>query len=376
MYEIILIGVILIAVILGIAMYTQGSMPFREVERNIAKEEVSKGILDFKTVPNINGEKYKMGKGGLLERCPCADGYECSVEDGNICKVKEGGSCSSSSDCSSNSFCFNTICTVKPDILGDDNSLYLRSTPMVLHNNRFSVPRNWWDLTDVIDICPSPKEPNLYYVLTEQGRIFRLDANPKINGKIEIAQVTKIDRMIFFDKHFYGIAKGYMYQLENEVDRVWSWGKINKLYNENISFWEIIDITTVEDLLILTTNKGIYSYEKNKNEWTGPSDFHRIVYGRNRNFYIVQHTDGKIFYHQNEKVHELDGDIIDFAVAKDNDHTIYILYGNNICYANVYDRKDGADDISIRLLGNVKRIMSHNNSLWGFSTAQRFDLSS
>lgn len=386
MYAIIVFGIIAIVVVVALFAYQNKQNAARELqfaERQYAEKTKGIDTLPSSAYQRIRDKeqddlKNKRGVGELLDPCPCAEGFECSVGDGNICKVKEGGTCRVTSDCSSSSFCFNALCTVKPDVEGD--RLILRNTPMLLQSNRFTVPRNWWKFTDIVDICQCPKEANMYYLLNDQGRIFKVDINPKVNGTIEISQVTKMESIFFYDKHYYGISKGFLYQLENENDRVWNWGKVNKLYGEcfspdNFLGEEVFEASTVDDLLILSTDKGTFQYEKSKNEWSiFEEDIKRIVYGRTRNYYIKETKDRKIIYHQNGKEHELDDTILDYAVSRDNDHIIYLLYPNNTAYINIYDRKEGgADDVSIRILGKVNRIFTFKDHLWALSINERFD---
>lgn len=366
MYQILMIGIFLTLLVFGFLSYSK--FQERQSVRMLMEEKepmFAKGVSSIQREREREKDNYK---GKLMESCPCSEGYECSAEEGNICKIKEGGTCSLDSDCSSNSFCFNALCTLKPK----SNNLSVRSTPMFLKRNRFVVPKNWWEMNDIVDICKVNKDEEAYYLLTENGIVIKSDVNPRINGHIEKAQITRMDRILSFDKKYYGITNGYLYQLEDDMERVWSWGKINKFYTMDMSQLSIYDADVVEDMIYLYTNQGIYTYTKSSNEWTGPdAETKRICYGRNQNVYVREDTEGNLAFHQNGKTHPLSGDIIDFAVDKDNDDTIYLLYRNNVCYANIYDKKDGgADDVTVKLIGSVKRIIAFPKMVWGISTFQ------
>ena len=340
-------------------------------------------------------EKERKILGGLMNNCPCADGYECSVTEGNICKIKEGATCRFDSECSESAFCFNSACTVKPAL--PEDRLVIRNTPMLLNHNRFTIPPAWWKITDLVDACQSLKDLNAFYVLTDQGRIFKVDTNPKVTGVLEISQVTKMESIFTYDKHYYGLAGGFLYQLENENERVWNWGKVNKFYKQNIAAYEIYSASTVDDLILLFTDQGLIKYDREIDEWS-PSNpnssekekegeegedeedkgeeekIRKIVFGRNRNIFIQEDHKGKIVFHQNGVNHELDEGIIDFAVNKENDHIIYVLYPNKTCFVNIYDRKDnGADDVSMKILGKAEKIMAFKGSFWGLSSTEKYD---
>lgn len=430
MYPIIFLGIFLILCIVGYVLYTKrgSTLSLTEKSKDTDKWLVS-SVGDTRNAEK-NVDHKEASYVGLHNGCSL--GQEWSAVD-NGCKIKEGGSCDKSCNCVPSSFCFNSICTPKPFNMPQ---LTIRNTPMRLEDNRFMVPKNWWSFTDISSICPrinmssgsnmglgsgsgssmgkndSLKEKE-FYLVTEQGRIFRTNLSNDVNNKIEQPTTLHhiINHMFVYENKYHGIGNGFLYKLVDENAKIWSWSKIHRLYSKDIVGIQIFDGVVVDDHLILTTNEGIFDYSSNKtgnysqaiqfpnNEDDDDLDINglenrldsvskgtwvktpyvKIAYGADKNRFIVQNESGLIEYYEIDsnsqaKKRTLSGDIIDFALSKTDPHVIYLLNKNNVCYEHIYDSNNGSEDSSVRLLGLVKRIITQNNNVWGFSTSKTFDL--
>lgn len=376
-------------IVVGYFIYIS-KQPKREKKKSddlVEKESgASRDIIQYG-----KGDIPNFGRGRLLEPCPCSSGYECSADDGNVCKIKDDNTCKVNNDCVASSFCFDNICTPKP-MLQNTYELKVRNTPMLLKNGRFMVPKTWWGLNDVTSICPLLKQhggEKQYYVITEGGRIFRTDLSSNASNRVEMPRASRISHLFVYGNDYYAIGDNSLYKLVNENAAVWNFSKIHRVFNRDIIGVEMIDGSVVEDRLILTTTEGILSYQKSYKEdnddemesgnWT-KTDFVKIKYGADMNRFIVQDKNDNIFYHEvdsmsKDKVRKLEGDIIDFDLSKSDPHVIYVLHRNNVCYEYHYDSNSGTEDSSVRLIGNIRKIISEGASIWGLSTAKTYDFS-
>lgn len=349
------VWVAILATILVVAyiMFSRGSV-------EAPREEWKKSIH----APVIRGDAV------LDEACsstnPCAEGYYCS---NGTCKIKNGRSCAYTSECSNTSFCFHGVCSTRPTVV---QNLVLSNTPMVLEGTRFQVPSSWWNLRDMIDICPSPTDLDAFYILNTQGYIYRALQN-NMQGHVEIPQMTVMRRIFTVGRLIFGTYEGGLYQLEDEKDRTWSWARINKLYGKDLTGHYISHLSSVDQVLSLITPNGILTHDSRRpNQWEEKPDILDITYGRTRDIYIARYRDQSLIFHQGEKEHVLPPETVDWAVNRQDDQVVYLVTDQGDCFSQSYRTKDGADQSSLRLIGGVRRIVFYQK-LWAISAYTVFD---
>jgi len=157
-----------------------------------------------KTKRNSRYEQEKAIGREIFQRAPCKEPL---VNDNGICKYPEGAPCLYSTECVSSCFCFEGVCTKKPEknesmTLMNDFVVCVDRNIMVLQGDHFVLFPNLWSIQSCVCICEGNKRD--IFVLTENG-IYYLE---NIHGKPAwISDSEDIMKIFFYSDSVYALKK-------------------------------------------------------------------------------------------------------------------------------------------------------------------------
>lgn len=250
----------------------------------------SKSESEDKTIPSENLEisiKTINIESDLFHTCPCSEGYKC---DSGVCKLNDGERCLTTTSCGTESFCFNGICTPKPNkmeeisavtnkyfelygedkledgsnaisrnVLGNSMSICSCGQPMFLNGDRFIIMPGWWTLSDTVSICESVSFENVFYTVNKLGHIYSLSLDKNKVQRIMTNINVTFCKLIKIDQQIYGLTyDGEIHILQNENKRTWKWDISDVFFGNEIINSDIQDIIVSRSTMCIISKGGTF----------------------------------------------------------------------------------------------------------------------
>ena len=250
---------------------------------SIQKEHFKRGYykkgLDYVNKRNfvdVTSSQYDQTTGGLYQACPCQDGLICSE---GVCKQKPFGKCLTSSSCMDDQFCFIGTCIERPNSWEEkvqtkykDNQITISSHAFRLSEEHFILPKGWWQIRDIISILDGYLF-GTFYVVSKDTNIYCLFADSIIRGLSIIKYNSGINPKQLFrlNEELYLVSEqGRLFRLNgNEKSDQWDFTPLKYFYGKNVSSFDIINVITNPDQSVIFYQRDgqIRIYRPGK-EWT------------------------------------------------------------------------------------------------------------